>query len=151
MTHTYIAPPLDTMRAWAVSTLLSLHGKPYIWGGDDPMAGFDCSGLVIEVLQSVGMIKRGLDYTAAGLQSIFSDRVVDHPKEGCLVFWYDSHGGKIIHVEMCVDKYYVVGASGGGRATDSLQDAINQNAYVKMNPINYRGSNYIIADPFMDS
>ena len=139
------------MRGWAVSTLLSFHGKPYLWGGDDPMAGFDCSGLVMEALQSVGMIKRGLDYTAAGLYNMFRSRVVDTPKAGCLVFWYDSHGGNIIHVEMCVDKYYVVGASGGGRATDSLQDAIDQNAYVKMSPINYRGSNYIIVDPFMDS
>jgi len=151
MTHTYIAPPLDHMRARAVSTLLSLHGKPYIWRGDDPMAGFDCSGLMMEVLQSVGIIKRGLDYSAAGLFNIYRDHTVDTPKAGCLVFWYENDTGVVIHVEMCVDQYYVVGASGGGRATDSLQDAINQNAYVKMNPINYRGSNYIIADPFMDS
>ena len=149
MTHTYIAPPLDTMRAWAVSTLLSLHGKPYLWGGDDPMAGFDCSGLIMEVLQSVGMIKRGLDYSAAGLADIYRDHTVDTPKAGCLVFWCNSLG-ESFHVEMCIDKYYVVGASGGGRATDSLQDAIDQNAYVKMNPLNYRGSNYIIVDPFKE-
>jgi len=31
-----------------------------------------------------------------------------------------------------------------------LQDAIDQNAYVKMNPLNYRGSNYIIVDPFKE-
>ena len=51
---------------------------------------------------------------------------------------------------MCIDQYYVVGASGGGSRTKTLQDAIDQNAYVKMNPVNSRGSDYIIADPFMD-
>ena len=28
-------------------------GTPYIWGGDD-FAGFDCSGLIVELLKSAG-------------------------------------------------------------------------------------------------
>jgi len=29
----------------------------YLWGGDDPLAGFDCSGFVIEILKSVGILE----------------------------------------------------------------------------------------------
>lgn len=40
-------------------------GRPYVWGGDDPMAGFDCSGLVIEAGMAVGLYTE--DDTARGL------------------------------------------------------------------------------------
>ena len=40
----------------------SLLHKPYIWGGDNPAKGVDCSGLVIEILKSMGKLPaRGLD------------------------------------------------------------------------------------------
>ena len=37
----------------AVKYAMAFIGTPYVWGGDDPMGGFDCSGFCIEVLKGV--------------------------------------------------------------------------------------------------
>ena len=78
------------------------------------MAGFDCSGYVIEILQSVGRLPRG-DWTAQGLYNTFAHVATDHPKEGRLVFWANS-AGRIVHVEYCINGFLSIGASGGGGA-----------------------------------
>ena len=123
---------LATKVAW------SLHGKPYIWGGDDPMAGFDCSGFVIEILKSVGVLPRGGDWTADGLWRMFSTRQTMLPSEGCLAFW-TSDGTHARHVEYCINDSTTIGASGGGSDTVTIQDAIENNAYIKVRPIHTPG------------
>ena len=72
------------------------------------------------------------------------------PGPGKLVFWFtrDLRSDRAIHVEMMIDKYHTVGASGGGSKTVTIQDAIKHNAFVKMRPLSYRGTNYKICDPF---
>jgi cell wall-associated NlpC family hydrolase len=46
-----------TRRKMAVEYAEKFIGKFYKWGGDDP-AGFDYSGLAIEVLKAVGVLPR---------------------------------------------------------------------------------------------
>ena len=120
-------------------------GRPYYWGGDDPMQGFDCSGFVIEILKSVGLLQRNGDWTAAGLSSMFPH--VDVPYRGCLVFW-ENAAGKIIHVEYCLDETFSIGASGGGSSTTSEQAAITGNAYIKVRPFRSRNRIAGFADPW---
>lgn len=122
-------------------------GKPYLWGGDDPVAGFDCSGFVIEILKSVGALPRRGDWTAAGLAERFEETKQAAGKEGALVFWA-SGAGKIIHVEYCLSETLSIGASGGGSATDSQADAIRQNAYIKVRPYRSRARLWGFVDPF---
>jgi cell wall-associated NlpC family hydrolase len=140
-------PRTQRLREAAVEYLKSFLGLPYRWGGDDPMTGFDCSGLVIEVLTGVGILPHGYDNTAEGLWQRFRLTQVDWPYAGCLVLWLNSQA-KATHVEMTIDDYHAIGASGGGSATTSDDAASAQNAFVKMRPYRYRGGSYKIVDPF---
>ena len=138
---------IATKIAW------SMHGKPYIWGGDDTIAGFDCSGFCIEILKSVGILPRKGDWTAQGLWDRFSDNTVEkevpRPFEGCLVFWYNKARDKIIHVEYAINSELCIGASGGGSKTLDLADATEQNAYIKVRPWYTRDNVKGFINPFM--
>ena len=123
----------------------SFLGKPYLWGGDDPMAGFDCSGSNVEILKSVGVLPRTGDWNAAGLYSRFTR--TETPHEGCLVFWEDGKG-RIIHVEYCLDNFLSIGASGGGPHILTEADAIKYNAYIKIRPFRSRDGIYGFVNPF---
>lgn len=137
------------LRAMAVDYAKHFIGVPYRWGGDDPLAGFDCSGFVVEVLQAVGRLAHGRDYTANDLWTIFKPFQVERGYGGCLAFWFDENG-RAKHVELMIDNEFVIGASGGGSRTLTIEDAINQNAFVKMRPLRYRGQNFKIVDPFKE-
>lgn len=127
--------------------LWSFLNIPYLWGGND-FSGFDCSGLVIRVLQAVGRLPRDYDSTADILWQKFKRSEVQKGYEGCLVFWFA--GDKASHVEMMIDDMHVIGASGGGSEVTSLEKAILRNAFVQMNPIGYRKQAHRIVDPFKD-
>ena len=108
-------------------------GRPYRWGGDDPMEGFDCSGLAVEVLKSVGILRRGTDYTSQALYTKFKKYETGEPKKGSLVFYHNGRSNKrIIHVAIALDRVRVIEASGGGSRTKSLQDAVDQNAFIRI-------------------
>ena len=135
-----------TPKEIALKVAWSFLGRPYIWGGDDPVKGFDCSGFVIECLKSAGTLPRNGDWTANGLYNLFV-RVKD-PYEGCLVFWRKTTKGKIIHVELCLNDKFSIGASGGGQHTITEQDAIDQNAYIKVRPFRSRKGVAGFVNPF---
>lgn len=110
---------------------------PYIWGGDDPIFGYDCSGLVQELLAMVGLDPVG-DQTAQALFNYFEDRGVEGPRQlGTLVF-FGSSTKKITHVGMMLDDYLMIEAGGGGSKTTDHSQAIKHNAYVRIRPFNTR-------------
>ena len=112
-------------------------GQPYVWGGNDPIYGFDCSGLVIEILKAVGVLPRIGDWTSEQLYLYFKNRETSRLRPGCLLFYVRSH--KIGHVEIVwrvIGKTtLVIAAAGGGSKTKTREDAAEQNAYVKVRPI----------------
>lgn len=124
---------MNTLITYAMSFI----GRPYKYGGDDPMSGFDCSGFVQELLASVGLDPKG-DQTAQGLYdalAISSTHGVYGP--GVIAFYGESVR-KITHVAFCVDSYRMIEAGGGGSATLTAEDAAKQNAYIRMRLIKSR-------------
>lgn len=124
---------------------------PYMWGGDDPMAGFDCSGFVIECMKAMGLLPYKGDWTAHALWVLFKDKEMTSGTPGCLVFWKDKPGpnGKMTHVEIVVHPGLSLGASGGGSKIDTLQMAIERDAYIKMRPYQDRDRRILcFVDPF---
>jgi len=127
-----VDPVPVSLRDTAITIAERLLYKPYIWSGDDPLAGFDCSGFCIEVLQSVGRLPPG-DWTAAELAAMWGDVLA--PRPGCLVFW--NRGSGIGHVEIVYQTgpTLTIGASGGGSSTTTFAEAVKANAYIKIRPI----------------
>lgn len=116
---------------------LSQLGTLYRWGGDDP-SGWDCSGLVIEILQSTGLLPPYYDTTSQGLYDKFSaDGVINAKGLGCLVFFGRSVKA-IKHVGFMLDNRRMLEAGGGGSKIKTPEDAIKHNAFVRIRPITWR-------------
>jgi len=137
--------PPTNIKELSIYYIMQYTGKWYKWGGDDS-SGFDCSGLAIEYLKCAGLVERKFDATAAMLKKLFIP--VTSPYRGCLVFWKNSND-KIIHVEIMINETHSLGASGGGSKTLTIEDAIRDNAFVKIRPINTRQGIAGFVDPFL--
>lgn len=123
---------LDRLASIADRYAWTKVDEPYIWGGDD-FAGRDCSGFAIEVLQGVGLFPHGKDATADGLFHRY--QLTDNPARGCLALW--GSNGRATHVAWVTDVpapdcVLVLEAGGGGSKTLTREDAIKQNAFVRL-------------------
>ena len=139
---------LDNPLGVFLYTVLSYLGTWYSWGGDDP-SGFDCSGLVVEGLKAAGLIARGNDHTADQLWSMYPHTSL--PREGCLALFGSArkatHVEVVVGVDVGVGTVWTVGASGGGSRTKTRQNAIRDNAFVKLRPVT-RSDKLGFVDPF---
>ena len=121
-----------------------LH-TPYGWGGDDPEK-IDCSGYVIECLKSVGLLPRNGDWTADQLWHKFKTLKTDNKKSGCLVFF--AKDNKVFHVGIYIGSGLCYSAAGGGSKTETVEDAMKHNAWVKMHPVTWYNCNKYYVDLF---
>lgn len=139
------------MKVWQIyyDYMMSFVGRPYRWGGANPISGFDCSGMCQELLESIGQDPPG-DQTAQGLYDIFKQhgtvcmakdfkRGGIHPglQIGAFAF-YGTNEKTISHVTALVNNWLCIGANGGGHKTIDLLSADRADAFVKMRPIDYR-------------
>lgn len=135
-------PPF-LMRRIAVKYAWTFLHQPYTWGGDDSIAGYNCSGIVIAILKGLGLLPRKFDCRAKDLFNMFTK--VDKPKAGCLVFYGTE---EIEHVEFCINRWLSIGASGGSSKTLTRADAIRDNAFIKLRPIKRDRRIIGYCDPF---
>lgn len=119
-------------RLWFKQILLTYLHLPYRWGGDNPIYGFDCSGLVQDVLSIVGLRPHG-DKTAAGLLEHFLIcGKTDAIETGTLLFFGNVHP---THVAIAFDGTFMLEAGGGDNKVLTVSDAIKRNAFIRIRPI----------------
>ena len=124
--------PIDIMLIYA----FMLIKTPYIWASNSPLRGVDCSAFALEVMRSVNIIDR----QDRSSQMIHDFIIKDHRewqsavKKGSILF-FGKDTDKITHIAIALNKYSMIGASGGDRGTKTFHDAIRKNAMVKITPI----------------
>lgn len=125
----------ELMRAYCIQHV----GLPYIWGGDDPIRGFDCSGFTQEFLLAFGgHPKIGSDLTAQGLYDhLVKVGQYNTKSVGALAFYGKAYN-KITHVAVCLNADLIFEFGGGGSRTGSAEDAVRDNAYGRIRPLRHR-------------
>lgn len=109
-------------------------GVPYLYGGNNPLTGFDCSGLACEVLKAFDVIKVS-DLNAQQLHAVLSrDGTEVTPQLGAILFFGQSVHS-ISHVAIAVSDKLMIEAGGGDRTTVNLEEAKRRNAFVRQRPI----------------
>jgi len=126
---------------------MTFMGIPYIYGGDDPMRGFDCSGLVQEILASAGVDPQG-DQNAQGLYDYFSQNgKINTWGLGALSF-FGKDFKSVSHIGFCLDQYRMLEAGGGTSKTLSAADAVASNAFVRVRLIKNRKDLLAVIMPY---
>ena len=121
------------------------YGMPYRWGGDDLLAGFDCSGFICELHRTFGMPPH-TDTTAQGFFNYYRVMATLKARFGSLVF-YGKSIIQITHVAFALNDTMIFEFGGGGSLTLTLEDAIRQNASGRISPIDNRKDRVAIVNP----
>lgn len=127
---------------------LTFFGLPYIFGGDGSpryFGGYDCSGLVQEILSSADMDPAG-DQTADGLYRYFLEHG-DLNRNGLGALAFFGTADRISHVGFCIDDKIMINAAGGGSHCKSTYSAKILNASVKIDPITHHNGLFAIIMP----
>lgn len=123
---------------WLIRYAYSFIGKPYVFGGDDPISGFDCSGFVSELLRAAGVVPPHYRDTAQGIYNLLDKTgSFNALLPGALAF-YGENALKITHVGFCLDSRFMIEAGGGDSSTTTPAVQIQKNSFVRLRPIRYR-------------
>ncbi|MBA3754834.1 MAG: C40 family peptidase [Nitrosomonas sp.] len=134
------------MRFDLINYLFNFIGSPYAWGKEGPSKlGFDCSGLMLEGLRSIG--KWGKD--DASSQGIFnkfepSNSLITLGKAdcGCLLF-FGKDKKSITHIGLAINNYQYIEAGGGDSKTVDK-------GMVRIRPLSWRKDLVAVIDIFKE-
>lgn len=118
-------------------------GVPYIWGGNHPLEGVDCSGWILWLLRSVGLWDN-TDDTSQGIYDHFAEEGKSLPISeafpppfGALTF-YGKTTSRISHVGISIGENLMSEAGGGGRRCNTVEYARKIGAQTRIRPIHNR-------------
>lgn len=111
---------------------IGLVGTPYVWGGNTPSSGFDCSGLITFVYNDVAGIR--LPRTTQQMVQMKGQKVPrSQLRSGDIVFFSTAGHGRVSHAGIYVgDGRFVHAPSSGGTVRlDSVNSKYWNNAYLQ--------------------
>jgi len=120
--------------------LLLFIGLPYIYKGNNPLTGFDCSGLVCEGLRIKGIVGYKEDLCSQDIYHRLLENGLYAPqgiKKDAILFFGKSIS-QITHVAVAVDQFTMIEAGGGDSTCTTEEEAARRNAFVRLRPITMR-------------
>lgn len=96
-----------------VAYATNLIGTPYVWGGNTPARGLDCSGLLYYIQKKAGSEVE--DMTASGYSTIGKKIDIGQKKPGDFLFF----GRPVSHCAIYVGNGYMIESRGGRKNTAS--------------------------------
>lgn len=94
-----------------VAYATNLIGTPYVWGGNTPAQGLDCSGLLYYIQKKAGSDVR--DMTASGYSELGKKIGIGQEKPGDFLFF----GRPVTHCAIYVGNGYMIESRGGRKNT----------------------------------
>jgi cell wall-associated NlpC family hydrolase len=144
----HVTQVIGIYRQIAVVVACHMIGSTYRWDDRNSSTGLDCSGLIVELLKSAGVLPLDGSWTASELADRYAHYAVQTVHEGCLLFWGADQ--KIRHVEFAISPFHSLGALGDGGSTVRISEAISSSSFVRVRPIVGRTDDLIlIVDPFL--
>jgi cell wall-associated NlpC family hydrolase len=126
------------LRSAALRYIIDRFGVPYLWGGHTDK-GYDCSGVVAAAYDAAGITKKSAGvFNAPAWERSLKKINKDDLQIGDLVFYGSIFSPGATHVMMYAGEGKVVGATGGGRSTTTVEIANQQGAAIKQKPLDYR-------------
>lgn len=111
---------------------IGLVGTPYVWGGNTPSSGFDCSGLIGFVYQEVAGIR--LPRTTQQMLHMPGQQIArSQLQSGDIIFFATAGRGRVSHAGIYVGEGRFVHApsNGGTVRLDSVNAAYWNKAYLQ--------------------
>ena len=114
----------------------SFIGVPYIYGGNNPLTGWDCSGFTCEILKAFGVIHYSEDLNAQALffRLVKNSPLLEIPVPGSIVF-FGKDRASIIHVGLALSPGVFIESGGGDSVTNTRQMAELKGAFTRIRPL----------------
>ena len=112
--------------------------RPYIWGGNRPIDGFDCSGLVNFCLKQIGFLS-SKDRSSQMLYKTLVPLAMSSEIKPDSILFFGKDVDSITHIAIAINQKLMIGASGGDSTTITIYNAVDRkDARVRIDKIESR-------------